>query len=79
MSKSETPVDKVAGDADPSLFPEGVTMRRKGLVGNGSKGGTCRGAFRKGLRDRGMGASAEDSCADEIGREWKGIGGGGLN
>ena len=78
MSKSETPVDEVAGDAGP-LLPEGISIRRKGLVGKGLKGETGKGAAKKGLRDWEIGAGAEDSCADGIGREWKGIGGGGLN
>ena len=50
MSKSEIPVDEVAGDRDP-LLPEGVTTRRKGFVGKGLKGGTGKGAVKKGLRD----------------------------
>ena len=81
MSKSEIPVDEVAGDVDPSLCPRGATMRRKGLVGKGLKGGTgiARGDVLKGLRDRKAGAESEGSCADEKGREWNGIGGGGPN
>ena len=56
-------------------------MRRKGLVGKGLKGGTgmARGDVLKGLRDRKAGAESEGSCADEKGREWNGIGGGGPN
>ena len=78
MSKSEIPVDEVAGDRDP-LLPEGVTARRKGFVGKGLKGGTARGAIRKGLRDWRTGAGSRGRCANEVGREWKGIGGGGLS
>ena len=78
MSKSETPVDEVAGDRDPSL-PERVIARRKGFVGNGLKGGTARGAVRKGLRDWRTGAGSKGRCVDEVGQEWKGIGGGGLS
>ena len=56
-------------------------MRRNGLVGNGSKGGTgtARGDVLNGLRDWRAGAESESSCADENGREWNGIGGGGPN
>ena len=80
MSKSEIPVDEVAGDRDPSL-PEGVTAQRKGFVGNGLKGGTGtgKGDDLKGLRDWKTGAMSECRCASEGGRVWKGIGGGGLN
>ena len=75
------PVDEVAGDADPSPFPEGAVMRRKGLVGRGLKGGTGigKGDDLKGLRDWETGAGSECRCASEEGRVWKGIGGGGLN
>ena len=81
MSKSETPVDEVASDTDPSLCPGGATMRRNGLVGKGLKGGTgmARGDVLKGLRDRKAGAESEGRCAAEKGREWNGIGGGGPN
>ena len=81
MSKSEIPVDEVAGDADPSLCPRGATMRRKGLVGKGLKGGTgiAKGDDLKGLRDWETGAGSECRCVSEEGRVWKGIGGGGLN
>ena len=56
-------------------------MRRNGSVGNGSKGGTgtARGDVLNGLRDWKAGAESESSCADENGREWNGIGGGGPN
>ena len=75
------PVDKVAGDADPLLFPEGAVMLRNGLVGRGLKGGTGtgKGDNLKGLRDWETGAESECRCASEGGRVWKGIGGGGLN
>ena len=56
-------------------------MLRKGLVGSGLKGGTGtgKGDDLKGLRDWRTGAESESRCADEIGREWNGIGGGGPN
>ena len=75
------PVDEVAGDADPLLFPEGAVMLRKGLVGRGLKGGsgTGKGDDLKGLRDWKTDAGSDCRCASESGREWKGIGGGGLN
>ena len=81
MSKSETPVDEVAGDEDSSLAPEGTVVRRKGLVGKGLKGGTGtgKGDTLKGLRDRETGAESKCRCTSEEGRVWKGIGGGGLS
>ena len=81
MSKSEIPVDKVAGDVDPSLFPEVAVIRKNGLVGKGLKGGTGtgNGDTLKGLRDWETGAKSECRCTSEEGRVWKGIGGGGLN
>ena len=75
------PVDEVAGDTGPVLSQGGGAMHRKGLVGSGLKGGTgiARGDFLNGLRDWRTGAESESRCADEIGREWNGIGGGGPN
>ena len=56
-------------------------MLRKGLVGRGLKGGTGtgKGDDLKGLRDWKTDAGSDCRCASESGREWKGIGGGGLN
>ena len=80
-SKSEISVDAVTGDTELELGPGGGTIERNGLVGSGSKGGTGtgNGDVLKGLRDWRAGTESDCSCANESGREWKGIGGGGLS
>ena len=42
-------------------------------MSKGLKGGTGRGAIRKGLQDWKMGAGSKGRCVDETGREWKGM------
>ena len=80
-SKSEISVDAVTGDTESELGPGGGTIEWKGLVGSGLKGGTgiAKGDVLNGLWDEKTGAGSKGRCANEIGQEWKGIGGGGLN
>ena len=56
-------------------------MPKKGLVGRGLKGGIGlgKGDDLKGLRDWKTGTGSDCRCANELGREWNGIGGGGPN